>query len=137
MYSKKHLQFPFESNCLIKIKNEKQIEKVTCELAESVIEIFQSLNFRKENDFNIPLILQFKNPNVQSYVLFNYNFAVEHICIDTEGKVVKSYLQPDNKSSATFIHAYSSYNFIILAPKGFIRQYKIANQTSVQLNIIL
>ncbi len=69
----KHLKFPFENSCIVKIKNNKKIEKVTCELADSIIEIYQSLSFRNLKYFTISLVLKLNDPNTQSIVLSNYN----------------------------------------------------------------
>jgi hypothetical protein len=33
----KHLKFPFENSCIVKIKNNTKTEQVTCELADSII----------------------------------------------------------------------------------------------------
>ena len=137
MHLQTHLPFPFSNSCLISIQNEKRVKQITCELAESIIEIFQSVNFRAEKDFTNPLVLKFESENVQSYVLTNYSFTVEHICVDMEGKVVKTYFQPACGSKAQFIHAYSSYKFIVLAPPGFIKKHKVSNATNIGFNVIL
>ncbi|MDQ6757500.1 MAG: hypothetical protein M3004_11255 [Bacteroidota bacterium] len=130
MYSTKHLKFPFSQTCLIQIRKKKIEKSVTCELAQSVIEIFQSLKFREKKDFIIPLVLKFENPNIQSFVLSDYAFSVEHICIDENNIVDKLYTQPFSKIEATFIQGYSSFKFIILAPVGFIKDYKIEEKTT-------
>ncbi len=39
----KHLKFPFENSCIVKIKNNKKIEKVTCELADSITKFSKHL----------------------------------------------------------------------------------------------
>ena len=130
----KYLKFPFNDRYTIAIANDKKTVEITCELASSAIEIFQSLTFRKETDFIIPLILKFSNPNVQSFALSNYDFAVEHICVDETNLVDKIYVQPSSKSKAQFIQAYSSFSFIILAPVGFIKKYRIQEKiTSITL----
>ena len=129
----KYLKFPFKDRCIVAIKNDKKTVEITCELATSPIEIFQSLTFRKETDFPIPLILKFSNPNVQSFALSNYDFAVEHICVDEKNIVDKIYVQPSSKSKAQFIQAYSSFSFIILAPLGFIKNYRIQEKTTTIL----
>ena len=77
----KYLSFPFINTCELQLKTKVAEKVITCELAESVIEIFQSLNFRNEKDFIIPLILKIEDANIQSFVLTNYSFPVEHICI--------------------------------------------------------
>lgn len=125
MSNQSHLSFPFASKCVIAFKNGTITKTITCELARSVIELFQSLNFRRQQDFTTPLLLWFEDPNVQSYVLTNYAFPVDQICVDVNGIVSKCYVQPVTKASASFIHAYSSYRFIVLAPSGFIKKYKI------------
>jgi uncharacterized membrane protein (UPF0127 family) len=119
MNHKQYLQYPFESACVLKIQN----EEIICELAETTIEIFQSLNFRSEKDFTNPLVIKFENPNIQSYVLSNYIFPVEHICVSENKTVEKMYLQGASDLKANFIQAFSSYDFVILAPIGFIKKY--------------
>ena len=130
----KHLQFPFNDECIIAIKHDKNTVEIICELATSPIEIFQSLTFRKETDFTIPLILKFSNPNVQSFALSNYDFSVKHICVDENNMVDKIYVQPASKSKAQFIQSYSSFSFIILAPVGLLKKYSIQEKiTSITL----
>ena len=131
MHLKKYLQFPFEGSCLLQIKNNKSVEGLKCELAASVIEIFQSLSFRDNKKFTIPLVLKFDNPNVQSFVLSNYNFPVEHICVDEKGIVDKVFVQNVSKSKAQFIQGYSSFSTIVLAPIGFIKKYKIEEKNTI------
>ncbi len=128
MKQEKYLQFPFENTCVLQIQN----QKITCELAVSTIEIFQSLNYRSEKDFTTPLVIKFEDPNIQSYVLCNYTFPVEHICVSENKTVDKTYVQAVSKSKAHFIQAYSAYDFVILSPIGFIEQYAITeNETLI------
>jgi uncharacterized membrane protein (UPF0127 family) len=128
MNQNKFLQFPFESTCVLQIKG----EKITCELAVSTIEIFQSLNYRSEKDFTTPLVIKFENPNIQSYVLSNYTFPVEHICVSENKIIERVYIQATSNSNANFIQAFSGYDFVILAPIGFIKQYDIKeNETRI------
>lgn len=124
MHQKNYLQFPFGSTCVLQLQN----ENVICELAVSTIEIFQSLNFRNEKDFTTPLVIKFENPNIQSYVLSNYSFPVEHICVSENKIVEKMYLQGASDPKANFIQAFSSYDFVILAPIGFIEKYTLTEK---------
>ena len=121
----KHLSFPFINTCDLQLKTKVAEKVITCELAESVIEIFQSLNFRKAKDFTIPLVLKIENPNIQSFVLTNYFFPVEHICIDENDIVDKTYTQFVAKTTAPFVQSFSGFKLIVLAPVGFLKKYKI------------
>ena len=121
----KHLSFPFINTCELQLKTKVSEKVITCELAESVIEIFQSLNFRKTKDFTIPLVIKIENPNIQSFVLTNYFFPVEHVCIDEHNIVDKTYTQFVSKTTAPFVQSFSAFKFIILAPVGFLKKYKI------------
>ena len=127
----KHLSFPFINTCDLQLKTKVAEKVITCELAESVIEIFQSLNFRKAKDFTIPLVLKIENTNIQSFVLTNYSFQVEHICIDEKNMVDKTYTQFVSKTTASFVQSFSAFKFIILAPVGFIKKYKIKEKDTI------
>ena len=121
----KHLSFPFINTCDLQLKTKVAEKVITCELAESIIEIFQSLNFRKAKDFTIPLVLKIENPNIQSFVLTNYFFPVEHICVDEYNIVDKTYTQFVSKTTAPFVQSFSAFKLIVLAPVGFVKKYKI------------
>ena len=121
----KHLSFPFVNTCDLQLKTKVAEKVITCELAESVIEIFQSVNFRKAKDFTNPLVLKIENPNIQSFVLTNYFFPVEHICIDENDIVDKTYTQFVAKTTAPFVQSFSGFKLIVLAPVGFLKKYKI------------
>lgn len=121
----KHLSFPFINTCDLQLKTKVAEKVITCELAESVIEIFQSVNFRKAKDFTNPLVLKIENPNIQSFVLTNYFFPVEHICIDENDIVDKTYTQFVAKTTAPFVQSFSGFKLIVLAPVGFLKKYKI------------
>ena len=130
----KNLSFPFSNTCELQLKTKVAEKVITCELAESVIEIFQSLNLRKAKDFTIPLVLKIENPNIQSFVRTNYFFPVEHICIDEYNIVVKTYTQFVSKTTAPFVQSFSAFKLIILSPVGFIKKYKIKEkETTISL----
>ena len=130
----KHLSFPFINTCELQLKTKVAEKVITCELAEAVIEIFQSLNFRKAKDFTIPLVLKIENANIQSFVLTNYFFPVEHICIDENNIVDKTYTQFVSNTTAPFVQSFSGFKFVILAPVGFIKKYKIKEkETTISL----
>ena len=130
----KNLSFPFSNTCELLLRTKDAEKVITCELAESVIEIFQSLNFRKAKDFTIPLVLKIENHNIQSFVLTNYFFPVEHICIDEHHIVDKTYTQFVSKTTAPFVQSFSAFKLIILSPVGFIKKYKIIEkETTISL----
>ena len=128
----KHLPFPFDANIVLQIKTGKKKEQLVCELAASTIEIYQSLNYRSKKDFKIPLVVQFESPIVQSLSLQNFSFPVEQICIDyRDGKVNKAGLIRPAKTPGKFIHGYSEFSLVILAPVGTIEKYGITIDLSV------
>ena len=128
----KHLSFPFESSTALQIKTGKKKDQLICELATSDIEIYQSLNYRAKKDFKIPLVLQFESPIVQSLSLQNFSFPVEQICIDyRDGKVKKTGIISPSKTQGKFIHGYSEFSLVILAPVGTIKKYGITIDLSV------
>ena len=130
----KHLSFPFINTCELQLKTKVAEKVITCELAESVIEIFQSLNFRKTKDFTVSLVLKIENPNIQSFVLTNYFFPVEHICIDEHNIVDKTYTQFVSKTTAPFVQSFSAFKLILLSPVGLIKKYKIKEKdTTISL----
>ena len=130
----KHFSFPFNHTCALQLKTKVAQKAITCELAESIIEIFQSLNFRNEEDFKIPLVLKIEDPNIQSFVLTNYSFPVEHICIGEKNIVDKTYTQFVSKTTAPFVQSFSGFKLIVLAPVGFVKKYKIKEkETTISL----
>ena len=128
----KNLPFPFEASVVLNIKTGKKKDQLVCELAASTIEIYQSLNYRSKKDFKIPLVLKFESPIVQSLSLQNFSFPVEQICIDyRDGKVKKAGLIRPAKTPGKFIHGYSEFSLVILAPVGTIEKYGITIDLSV------
>lgn len=129
------LSFPFQDSCTITITHsDGSVAEADCEKASSTIEIFQALNYRKENDFCRPMVLEFDNPNRQSYVWMNAAFERECVCVDVDNKVVAMYLQRASTGEAPFVQGFSSYKFVILAPVGFCSTYRITNE-SVTISI--
>ena len=129
-----HLSFPFSNTCELQLKTKDPEKAISCELAESVIEIFQSLNFRNEKDFKIPLVLKIEDANIQSFVLTNYSFPVEHICIGEKNIVDKTYTQFVSNTTAPFVQSFSGFKFVILSAVGFIKKYKIKEKwTTISL----
>ncbi|MEI6596342.1 MAG: hypothetical protein WCO28_12325 [Bacteroidota bacterium] len=128
----KHLPFPFDANIVLQIKTGKKKEQLVCELAASTIEIYQSLNYRSKKDFKIPLVLQFESSIVQSLSLQNFSFPVEQICIDyRDGKAKKAGLIRPAKTPGKFIHGYSEFSLVILAPVGTIKKLGITVDLTV------
>ena len=126
----KHLSFPFINTCELQLETKVAEKVITCELAESIIEIFQSINFRNQEDFKIPLVLKIEDPNIQSFVLTNYSFPVEHICVNEKNMVEKTYTQFVSKTTAPFVQSFTGFKFIILAPVGFIKKNKIKEKVT-------
>ena len=121
------LQIPFKQTARLNIANSFQTKQLDCELATTDVEIFQSLNFRKREEFKKPLVLVFSNPNAQSFSRINFEFPVEQIAVDPASHIVKEIttIYPVNDKTAMSLKAYSNYGLVILAPKGSTKYHKI------------
>jgi hypothetical protein len=129
----KHLPFPFEESAILLINNGETKKTADCELATSDIEIFQSILYRKK--LEKPLILKFATDRLQSFSLQGYKFDIEQICITPETFIVKSATTlKKRKDEGRFIQGYSEFAFVILAPIGFIKKYKVqTDKTKIKL----
>ena len=125
------LNFPFSNSVQVNISNDSEVNQLECELAHSDLEIFQSLNFRKEKHFNKPLALRFANPLAQSFTRQSFDFPVEQIIVDYKNNTVKSIetIYPDTKQntkpSLYSFKAYTNCSLVILAPKGLTKKRNI------------
>lgn len=129
-----YLQFPFKGRCFVRISTGKKMQTVECELATSVIEIFQSLSFRQPGEFQMPLVLKFADPDSQSFVLSRYNFLIEQIPIDKNGKVSGYSIVPAGTSPGNYIQAFSSFQYLIQASLGFAKKYHINENTLINIH---
>lgn len=133
------INYPFKKSGTITLTNEILSNSIDCELAITDIEIFQSLNYRKEKHFKKPLALIFNNPKAHSFTKLNFQFAVEQICVDHKDNKVKKIeiIFPDknlekNKINTTNLKSYSDYSLVILAPQGLIKSKNIQiNKTKI------
>lgn len=127
------LKFPFERTIELQIVN-KSKHIVSCELGSSKVEIFQSLCYRKEKDFNKPLVLLFENPLIQSLSMIDYSFNVEQIFVNIETGLVNKINTIYKKNSNLLIQGYSEFSMVILAPTGFCNIFKLTpNKTKIKL----
>ena len=127
----KSLQFPFNKSIALSIINDSIVNQLECELANTDLEIFQSLNYRKEKYFKKPLALKFSNPLAKSFSKQSFEFPVEQITVDYKNNVVKSIatIYPNtDKSNLNIIQnltSYTDYSLVILAPKGLAKSINI------------
>jgi uncharacterized membrane protein (UPF0127 family) len=127
----KILNFPFSKSAQISIYNDASFNQLECELAVSDIEIFQSLNYRKQKHFNKPLALQFSNPLAKSFSRHSFEFPVEQITVDYKDNIVKSIatIYPSTtKNNLNTIDSFTSYSdcsLVILAPTGLAKSHQI------------
>lgn len=128
-----HLPFPFSKKATIQLTTGKKSQIIECELASSVIEIFQSLSFRKKNQFKQPLLLKFENPLQQTFSLQTFNFDVIQACFDCETGLAKK-IAPIRKSSskAAFVQSYAEFSYVLLLPADtqLVRSI-VVNQTKL------
>ena len=127
----KSLQYPFNKSIALSIINDSIVNQLECELANTDVEIFQSLNYRKEKYFKKPLALHFSNPLAKSFSKQSFEFPVEQITVDYKNNIVKSIatIYPItyelNKNIFQNLTSYTDYSLVILAPKGFARSKNI------------
>lgn len=125
------LSYPFSKSIQLKISNDTVVNQVECELANSDLEIFQSLNYRKKKHFNKPLALLFSNPLAKSFSKQAFEFPVEQIVVDYKNNTVKSIdtiypeLTKQTKNPFDTFKAYSDCSLVILAPEGLTKSKKI------------
>ena len=127
----KILNFPFSRSAQISIYNDNILDLIECELASSDVEIFQSLNYRKEKHFKKPLALKFSNPLAKSFSKHFFEFPVEQISVDYKNHTVKSITTIDPstiKSNINTIENFATYSdcsLVILAPRGLTKSKNI------------
>lgn len=132
----KHLKFPFVENVTVEISNGSKKTRISCELASSDVEIFQSLNYRKSKDFDKPLVLLFANANKQYFSLQSFNFPVTQISIDptTNSVKKKSYIPSTKNKSGYFIQSYCEFSMVILFPDNFdLLQNIVEDKTKIKI----
>jgi uncharacterized membrane protein (UPF0127 family) len=127
----KILNFPFSQSAQINISNDSKLYQIECELAASDVEIFQSLNYRKEKYFKKPLALKFSNPLAKSFSKQFFDFPVEQIVVDYKNNTVKSIatiypsIIKSNKNTNDNLISYSACSLVILAPRGLTKSKNI------------
>ena len=134
------LNYPFRKTVKIQIENDFMVNHLDCELAVSDLEIFQSLNYRKEKHFSKPLALLFSNPLAKSFSRQEFDFPVEKIEVDYKNNRVKSIdtIYPNKNKTLNntldCLTAYSNCSLVILAPQGLtnVKNIRVA-KTSIKL----
>ena len=130
-----HLPFPFSKKATIQLTTGKKTQIIECELASSVIEIFQSLSFRKKNQFKQPLLVKFDNPLQQTFSRQTFSFDVIQACFDYETGLAKK-IAPIRKSSgkAAFVQSFAEFSYVLLLPADAQLGRSIAvNQTKISI----
>lgn len=113
-----HLSYPFNQIAKLRITNGNTKIILEAELAYSEIEIYQSLNYRKPDEFTRPMVLRFQNPNIQYFSKQSFAFPVVQVCVDWKTGLVKrvaSITQPTN-SEGNFIQCYSEFLLVLFLP---------------------
>jgi len=125
--------FVEEKNTLM-FKNPDGIQGSTAHIITSKIKQFEALTNCKPEEFFYPSVLLFDQPWLLHLVNFNFEFPVDVILVDDVGIAINTFTEPFRKSSASYIRGFSSVKMVILCPKGFIMDYKIAkNETIIEL----
>jgi uncharacterized membrane protein (UPF0127 family) len=130
-----HLPFPFSKKATIQLTTGKKTQIIECELASSVIEIFQSLCFRKKNQFKQPLLLKFDNPLQQTFSRQTFSFDVIQACFDYETGLAKK-IAPIRKSSgkAAFVQSFAEFSYVLLLPADAqLGRRIVVNQTKISI----
>jgi len=113
----------------------KKTQIIECELASSVIEIFQSLCFRKKNQFKQPLLLKFDNPLQQTFSRQTFSFDVIQACFDYETGLAKK-IATIRKSSgkAAFVQSFAEFSYVLLLPADAqLGRRIVVNQTKISI----
>jgi len=87
-----HVPYPFNSEGVLLFSNpsDDNFYMVKTEIAQSKVEIFQSWCYRENDDplnYLDSLTLLFPDPARQYLVMFEYDFDVTVIMVDTDGKI--------------------------------------------------
>lgn len=113
-----HLNYPFDQTVTLNITTGGKKILFEAELASSEIEIYQSLNFRKPDEFNRPLVLRFQNPNIQYFSKQSFAFPVVQVCCEKKTGLVKRVApiaEPTN-SEGNCIQCYSEFMLVLFLP---------------------
>ena len=130
-----YLTFPFEKSASLLIKTDAEKKIIVVEVAESEIEIFQSLNYRTQKEFTRPLALKFTSSLVQSLSLQQFKFDAEQFLIESETNRVRG-IQLIKKTSdkGKYIQSYAGFSLAIIAPIGFAKKFGITlNKTIITI----
>ena len=130
-----YLSFPFEKSATLIIKTGATKKTISVEVANSEIEIFQSLCYREIKDFKNPLALRFTNHLVQSLSLQEFTFDAEQILVEAESNVVRGVqFIKKSKFQGKNIQSYAGFSLAIIAPIGFAKKFGIAlNKTIINI----
>jgi uncharacterized membrane protein (UPF0127 family) len=131
-----NLKYPFEKSALLSINNDANL---LVEIAESPIEIFQSVNYRTKKDFNLPLVLKFSNPLTQAFSLQEFAFDIEQILIESDTNLVRGIqLIKKHNYAGSNVQSFAGFSLVILAPVGFSKKHGIKlNQTTIIFQLTL
>ena len=113
-----HLNYPFDQTVTLNITTDGKKILLETELASSEMEIYQSLNYRKPDEFTRPLVLLFQNPNIQYFSKQAFAFPVVQVCCEKKTGLVKRVAlitQPTN-FEGNFIQCYSEFLLVLYLP---------------------
>ena len=113
-----HLSYPFDQTAKLTITTGRKKILLEAELASSEIEIYQSLNYRKPDEFIQPLVLRFQDPNIQYFSRQSFAFPVVQVCVDWKTGLVKrvASIAAQANSSGNFIQSYSEFLLVLFLP---------------------
>jgi uncharacterized membrane protein (UPF0127 family) len=113
-----YLPFPFKKNGILIFKNpgsEKTDTSLSVEIAESTMELFQALSYRKLMDFREPLLLNFPDPHQQNFVMLDNNFSVKVITVGCDNVITNIYNQEKKSNRGYFIKSFTDLKMVILS----------------------
>ena len=113
-----HLNYPFDQAVTLNITTGGKKILLEAELASSEMEIYQSLNYRKPDEFTRPLVLSFQNSNIQYFSRQSFTFPVVQVCVDWKTGLVKRVapITQSTNSEGNFIQCYSEFLLVLFLP---------------------
>ena len=113
------------------------VYEVECDLADDPVAAFRSLQMKPRREFVRPLILKPDDPDLPMLVYSSFLYPVEQICITRSTRRIEKLgtLAPST-TCGQFIQSFTGHSMVILAPRGFMKKYKIDRiETDIEISL--
>ena len=131
-----YLSYPFNQIAKLRITTGNKKILLEAELASSEIEIYQSLNYRKPDEFTRPMVLRFQNPNIQYFSKQSFAFPVVQVCCEKKTGLVKRVapITQSTNSEGNCIQCYSEFLLVLfLKPNAPVLKQIKTGSTIIRL----